>query len=132
MAGGFHRRVISAEKERLSANKENVTVQDLWTCSKMKRDRKKCISKLTDVQYLTLHQSICGGQRTMPGQRRQRGECLAIWDRLHSACPPPRRRGSHGGVTGGEMGPAEGRVLCRVSVSSGMLIHKIQRVNIED
>jgi hypothetical protein len=30
------------------------------------------------------------------------------------------------------MGPAEGRVLCRVSVSSGMLIHKIQRINIGD
>jgi hypothetical protein len=78
MAGGFHRRVISVKKERLSANKENVTVQDLWARSKMKRDRKKCISKLTNVRYSTLHQSSSGGQRTMPGQRRRRGECLAI------------------------------------------------------
>jgi hypothetical protein len=51
MAGGFQRRVISAEKERLSANKENVTVQDLWARSKMKRDRKKSISKLTERIY---------------------------------------------------------------------------------
>ena len=51
MAGGFQRRVISAEKERLSANKENVTVQDLWARSKTKRDRKKNISKLTKRIY---------------------------------------------------------------------------------
>ena len=51
MAGGFQRRVSSAEKERLSANKENVTVQDLWARSKTKRDRKKNISKLTKRIY---------------------------------------------------------------------------------
>jgi hypothetical protein len=38
MAGVFHRRVIAEEKEHLNANKENVTVQDLWAHSKMKRD----------------------------------------------------------------------------------------------
>jgi hypothetical protein len=51
MAGAFQRRVLSAEKERLSANKENVTVQDLWAQMKMKRDRKKTVSKLTKRIY---------------------------------------------------------------------------------
>jgi hypothetical protein len=74
MAGGFQRRVISAEKERLSANKENVTVQDLWAS-------RNTISSAY-VRYSTLHQSSGGGQRTMPGQRRRRGECLATTQTL--------------------------------------------------